>query len=368
MQNTKTKSTEEFNRKKLLFENLIKISDVNITQTDFARNIKTLYASIIDAKALLSEYETELATTLCQSGCITPLHESTKLPLLFYKREDLTCIKAYKIRGALYQMKKILNKNLNTNVKFVAASTGNHALGVLKSAEILHAPNVVICISKSVTDFKRKKLENRVSELREKGLNAQLILFGENFDETNAFAKKMVELEENCFYIDPYNNNNAVAGQGTIGIELLEQLQNKFSKTKDVDKLKELVVVVPIGGGGLISGVSCALKLGLKNFPLLKHLQLKVIGVHLDNLNSRYGDAIKVKTVGSNNCDYLNYFLSDKIKINDCDMQNGIQFVSKDIGATVEGASAGTLKPVLDNLVKPCENTAVVCLLSGGNS
>lgn len=342
----------------------------NLTNIHLARKINELYASINDARKVLLKYKTALSTNVeTDNDCITPLTESNKRPMLFYKREDLTSIKAYKIRGALYQMSKILEENPLSKLKFVAASTGNHALGVLKAAEILKVSDVTICISESVTEFKKQKLKKRIIDLKNKGINAKLVIKGENFDQTNQFAKNMTESDKYSFYIDPYNTHNAVAGQGTIGLELLSQLEKEFSNSKNsnFDKLRELTVVVPIGGGGLITGVSCALKAGIKKSQLLKNLKLRIIGVHLNDFNSIYGDAIKVKVVGSHNGEFIDNFVGKKVNVDDIDMEKGIDFIYNDIDVKVEGASAGTMKPVFEDLAIPSETNAVVCILSGGN-
>ncbi len=105
--------------------------------------------------------------------------------------------------------------------------------------------------------------------------------------------------------------------------------------------MKEITVIIPIGGGGLISGVSCALKTGIRNFPNLCKVKLNVIGVKLSDLNSKYGDAIKVETIGEHNYDYVSNFVDSQILINDFDMKNGIEFIFEDIGVYVEGASPG---------------------------
>lgn len=333
------------------------------------RKVRELYSSIVDAKNVLLNYKSVLSTTTdIENNCITPLAASKKLPMVFYKREDLTSIKAYKIRGALYQMSKIIKENPSAKLKFIAASTGNHALGVLKAAEILKVDNVTICISKDVTDFKKQKLHKKVFELNQKDINAKLIIEGDNFDQTNQLAQELAEQDEHSFYIDPYNTHNAVAGQGTIGLELLSQLNERFLSSSEFEKLKEITVIVPIGGGGLISGISCALKSGINSFPNLKKLKLRVIGIKLENLDSKYGDAIKVKVVGEHNDDYIKFLVERKITVNDIDMKKGINFINDDLGVKVEGASAGTLKPVLEKIVTPSETNAVICIISGSNT
>lgn len=340
------------------------------------RKISGLYESILDAKTVLLRYKSDIATVVAmENDCITPLAASLRLPMVFYKREDLTSIKAYKIRGAVYQMSKIIEENHSNKLRFVAASTGNHALGTLKAAEILKVPGVTICISESVTKFKKQKLEKRIKDLLSKGINAELLVIGENFDQTNKAAIDMANSSDDIYFIDPYNKHNAVAGQGTIGLEILAQLEHQFFDYEELDfdidkinRIKELTIIVPIGGGGLISGISTAVKLAIQAHPRFKHLKVKVVGVRLKDLNSKHGDAIKVKTLGDHNQDVIEYLVDKQVTVTDMDMQRGINFILDDLNARVEGASAATLKPVFDNMVIPSEEHAVICIVSGGNT
>lgn len=342
----------------------------NLIDMDFARKMNELQNSITNARKELLKFKKYLSEEVSlENDCLTPLAQSNNNPMLFYKREDLTAIKAYKIRGAFYQMSEIKKRVSIEKADFIAASTGNHALGVLKAAEILKLSNVTICISKSVTDFKKQQLKKKIANLQSKGVNAKLFIEGDNFDDTNKFAKNLVASSEYNFYIDPYNTHNAVAGQGTIGLEIISQLERKLLCSKDdkFSNLEEITVVVPIGGGGLISGIACALKSGFKNSALLEKYKVRVVGVELETLNSLYGDAIKVETTGSHNKQYIEHLVNSKVKINDADMKRGINFVYNDLGAKVEGASAGTLKPILEGTFAPCKKNAVICVLSGGN-
>lgn len=340
------------------------INDKKILSPNLAKKVNDVYNSAEEARQIFSAYRQELSLNANPyDGCITPLSQSNSHPTLFYKREDLTSIKAYKVRGAFYQMKKVITQNPEEEHHFVAASTGNHALGVLKSAEILNASKVSICVPETVSAFKREKLEKKVLELSESGVIAKLLIQGKTFDEANMFAQKLAQSDEFCHYIDPYNNHNAAAGQGTIALELLSQLNN----LSNVGNLDKLTVLVPIGGGGLISGISCVLSKGLKKYTKFKNTDLEIIGVKLADLNSQYGDAIKVAKIGSNNADYLENLVSQQLEITDIDMKKGMEYVAKDLGAKVEGASAGTLAPILNGVLKPNKKHAIVCVLSGGN-
>ncbi|MEI7474952.1 MAG: pyridoxal-phosphate dependent enzyme [bacterium] len=352
----------------------IKLGD-NVLPLSIYRKIFNLYDSILDARKVMLRYRSDLSTVVdLETNCITPLVASNKLPMVFYKREDTTSIKAYKIRGAIYQMSKIIEQNHSKNLRFVAASTGNHALGVLKSAEILKVPRVTICISSVVTPFKQKKLQKRVDDLVAQGIKAELVVEGDTFDKTNTFAKNLVETNPDTYYIDPYDTHNAVGGQGTIGLELIHQLENQFFDYEKLDydmtkikALKKLTIIIPIGGGGLISGISTAVKMAIRNSKL-KHVSVNIIGVRLKDLNSRHGDAIKVKVLGEHNQDLIKNIVDKIVTITDMDMQRGINFVLDDMKARIEGASAATLKPIFDNIVIPSEEHAIVCLISGGNA
>src|SRR5574344_737936 len=333
----------------------------------FLTKASELYSLTLKAKNLLAKYQDKLTQTKSFDNCITPLSSSTKFENLFYKREDLTVINAYKVRGALFQTSEYLISNPDKKLHFVAASTGNHALGVLKTAEILKLSKVTVCISENVTLFKKEKLRNKALELQKCGVDAQILVKGKTFDETNAYAKNLAEQDENTFFVDPYGNKLAVGGQGSIGLEILSQLNDRISKG-ELTELEEITLVVTIDGGSLISEISCAVKLGAQKLKKKKKLNFNVTGVKLNDFNSLYGDAIKVKTPGEYNNDFLNAFVDEKVVINDFDMKKGIKFVENDINKSVEGASAGTLKPVLDGSLKPDAKHAVVCVLSGSNS
>lgn len=348
----------------------------NILHLSIYRKIFNLYNTILDARKVMLRYRSDISTVVdLEANCITPLVASSKLPMVFYKREDTTSIKAYKIRGAVYQMSKIIEQNHSKNLRFVAASTGNHALGVLKAAEILKVPRVTICISSVVTPFKKNKLQKRVDDLVANGINAELVIEGDTFDKTNAFAKNLVNVNPDTYYIDPYGTHNAVAGQGTIGLELINQIENQFFDFEKLDynmtkikALKKITIIVPIGGGGLISGISTAFKMAIINNNKLKHTSVNIIGVRLKDLNSRHGDAIKVKILGEHNQDLIKNLVDKVVTITDMDMQRGINFVLDDMKTRIEGASAATLKPIFDNIIIPSQEHMIICLISGGNA
>lgn len=154
------------------------------------------------------------------------------------KLENCNKTHSFKVRGALNAM---LSLDADARARgIVTASSGNHAQGIAYAASLLGIP-ARIYMSKHAAPRKIAGVR------RYGGAMAQAVLFGESYDEAEHEARR-VEREEGLTYISPYNNPDVVAGGGTVGLEILDALPNVRR------------VIVPIGGGGLISGISIALK------------------------------------------------------------------------------------------------------------
>jgi threonine dehydratase len=351
------------------------------------RFLASTFASILDADTLLQGYAEELgrfpqlvspAQTNDSSSvdappplpaALTPLDRSRQYPTLFYKREDLTITQAYKVRGAVNAMATVMEAQ-GCN-RFLAVSTGNHALGVLKAAEILRPDSVRIIVPNNTTPAKLQKLQRKAEQLRLDGLLAQVLVRGDSFDQSREWALMQNEAE---FLISPYDDPWVVAGQGSIGMELLRQLGLMLSQTDHPPD--ELVLIAPIGGGGLLGGTATALRMGMAWHPAFttihKSIQLRCVGMRLASLSSELGDAIRVKYPGPSNQQLFALTEVEQHRMTDPDMQAGMTFVYQDINARIEGACGGTLHPVLSddplfNAFKPSPHRWVVCLLSGGN-
>ena len=150
-----------------------------------------LYTRILEASRILDRYRAQLRyqTNGCNAGQeqkpdqapLTPLHASSLMPHLMYKREDLTVTRAYKVRGALVGMAKAMENQQYR--RFIGVSTGNHALGLLKAAEILKPHSVRIVAPSNTAPWKLSKLEQAFAVLQEKGVQGELLLRGSTFDE-----------------------------------------------------------------------------------------------------------------------------------------------------------------------------------------
>lgn len=165
-------------------------------------------------------------------------------------------------------------------------------------------------------------------------------------------------------YIHPFDDPHLIAGQGTLGLEIHEDFP-------EVD-----VVVVPIGGGGLISGVAMALK-GLN--PRIKIIGVESSGAPAMKLSIERGqlvtletvdciiDGLKVKRVGEHTFDAVRHFVDEIVTLPDAEIFEALVWIMSHCKLVVEGAAAASVAAVLNGLVKAPHGSRVVCVLSGGN-
>ncbi len=321
-----------------------------------------LYASVLEADRLLDCYRPVLGMRPTNSlqAPLTDLSPSTRTQNLFYKREDQTVTRAYKVRGAVVGMAKVMESNPASG--FLAVSTGNHALGVLKAAELLRPDSVRIVVPANTAAAKMDKITAQVQNLLEQGVRASLVYAGETFDEARDWA---MTLSDGEYYLDPYSDPWVVAGQGTIGLELFRQTR---ALVADRD-IEEVMVISPIGGGGLLAGTATAFKMAAAWDQRFRNVDLRFTGLRLENQETLYGDAIRVNDVAEVNRKLLDSLNVAVMPINDNMMAEGMLGVKDDLGVTVEGPSGGTLYPALRfGACMPTRKRMVVCILSGGNA
>lgn len=190
---------------------------------------------------------------------------------ILLKREDTTEVKSFKVRGAYNMMANAQPAAISRGV--VAASAGNHAQGVALAADVLQVPATIV-MPVVTPDIK-------VAAVRRRG--AQAILHGDNFDQAKAKALEIAERDGKLF-IPPFDHPDVIAGQGTVGLELIRQ-------TSKMD-----AVFVPVGGGGLIAGIA----------TVVKRLRpdVKVIGVEPVDADAMYqslrkGERVSLESVGT---------------------------------------------------------------------
>lgn len=324
-----------------------------------------LYAKILEASRILDRYRGLLRLSgdgrEQPQAPLTPLTPSTLKSHLYYKREDQTATRAYKLRGAVVGMAKTMeSRKVN---RFLTVSTGNHALGVLKAAELLLPCSVRLVVPSNTAPVKLEKLEKAIHGLNAQGVQADLLCKGHTFDEARDWALSQQGGDE--AYLDPYGDPWVVAGQGTLGLELLGQIAGLLSQ----GDYEEITLIAPVGGGGLLTGTATALKMASAWEPAFRNINMRFLGLRLESLDARFGDAIRVASPATFNQMVMESLNVPIRTMSDSQMEAGVSFVASDLGCKVEGASGGTVWPVLsDPDYSPDRRHMVVSLLSGGNT
>ena len=267
------------------------------------------------------------------------------------KAENLQRTGSYKIRGPLNKFPQLTGEQRRHGV--ICSSAGNHAQGVALAARI-HGLKAVVVMAANATPSK-------IEATRAYG--AEVVLHGMIWDEANEKAKQLVD-ERGLTYIHPFDDLQLIAGQGTVGLEIVEDWP-------EVD-----VVVVPIGGGGLISGVSLAAKsinprvriIGVESSGA-PGMQKSVEAGHVVTLDrvDCIIDGLRVKRVGVNNVEIVKRAVDEIVTLPDSEIFDAMLWVMHHSKLVVEGAAAAPIGALLKGLVKVPSGSKVVCVVSGGN-
>jgi threonine dehydratase len=258
---------------------------------------------------------------------------------------------SYKIRGPLNKFAQLSDEEKRRGV--ICSSAGNHAQGVALAARI-HGIKAVVCMAANATPSK-------VAATR--GYGAEVVLHGSIWDEANERAKQLVA-EHGYTYIHPFDDRQLMTGQGTVGLEIARDWA-------DVE-----VAVVPIGGGGLISGIAMALKahnpkvriIGVESSdgPAMKRSIDAGHVVTLDRIDCII-DGLRVKRVGDLTYEVVRDFVDDIVTLPDAQIFDAVVWTMQYTKLVPEGAAASTVAALLHGLVKAPTGSKVVCVLSGGN-
>jgi threonine dehydratase len=258
---------------------------------------------------------------------------------------------SYKIRGPLNKFTFLSDEQKRRGV--ICSSAGNHAQGVALAAKI-HGIHAVVCMAANATPSK-------VEATRAYG--AEVVLHGSIWDEANERAKELVA-ERGYTYIHPFDDEQLIMGQGTVGLEI-------WRDWPDVD-----VVVVPIGGGGLISGISMAVKavnprarvIGVESSgaPGMKRSVDEGGLVTLDRVDCII-DGLRVKRVGEKTFEIVRQFVDEIVTLPDEQIFDAVVWTMHHAKLVPEGAAAAPVGALLHGLVNAPAGSKVVCVLSGGN-
>jgi len=284
----------------------------------------------------------------------TPLDYSTTFSRMvnsnvYLKLENLQKTGSFKVRGAFSKLIRLKDEEKKKGV--IAVSAGNHAQGVAYAASVLGIRSTIIMPETAPIS----------KYLATKSYGAQVILYGKFLHESMKKAEELIN-EYGMVLVHPYDDINIVLGQGTLGLELLKI---------DVDK-----VIVPVGGGGLISGISIAIK--------AKRPNVKIIGVQssaspslkvskdlgrLVEIDPSFSiaDGILVKSPSKLTYDIINELVDDIVLVDDEEIASAIVYLLERGKTIAEGAGAASLAALLSGKVKVSSEEKVVPVISGGN-
>lgn len=288
--------------------------------------------------------------------CRTPFSYAPNLSKMsgfevYLKKENLQHTGAFKLRGAFNKLSCLMEEGYKGGV--VAASAGNHAQGVAFSAQYFGI-NATIVMPESTPLTK-------VQGVKEFG--AAVMLYGANYDEAYAYAVKFAE-ENDYTFVHPFADDEVMAGQGTIALEMLEEVE-------DLD-----AIVVPVGGGGLISGIACASK--------TLQGKVKLIGISaegapamknsydakqpLDSLSVRtIADGIAVRDASPVTLKYILDYVDAFKSVSEDEIASAILFLLERQKVLVEGAGAVGVAALMHGKIDLPKGSKVGIVLSGGN-
>jgi len=269
---------------------------------------------------------------------------------VYLKPENLQYTGSFKLRGAYYKISQLSDEEKSHGV--IACSAGNHAQGVALGATH-NGIKSVICLPAGAPISKIEAT---------KALGAEVVLVPGVYDD--AYAKALeLQKEHNYTLVHPFDDPLVIAGQGTIGLEIIEEMP-------DVE-----AVIVPIGGGGLISGVAFTIKT-LKPDVKVYGVQAKGAPSMVDSINkgervrldsvSTIADGIAVKEPGVNTFDLCSKYVDEIVTVSDDEVAAAILTLIEQQKLVAEGAGAVSVAAAMFNEV-PIEGKKVVCLVSGGN-
>lgn len=270
----------------------------------------------------------------------------------FLKAESLQRGGSFKVRGAYNKISRLTEDEKERGV--IAASAGNHAQGVALAARLNGIKSTIVL----------PELAPLTKVIATKAQGAEVILKGASFDEAVAYSRELQEAN-GYTYVHAFDDELIVAGQGTIGLEIVHDLP------------ETTVIVVPIGGGGIISGIAIAAKALLRN--------VRVIGVQAENVSAVKGslaagepvettnhlptiaDGIAVKRPGNLTLPIIRDLVDEVVVVTEEEIARGIYHCVQNTRLVVEGAGAAGVAALLAGKVPVDQSDTVCAVLCGGN-
>jgi len=274
---------------------------------------------------------------------------------LYLKAENFQPIGSFKLRGAYNKVASLAPADRARGV--VTYSSGNHAQGVAYAARALGCKAVIV-MPRSAPKIKRDATL---------ALGAEIVDVGNGSDERMQKALELAELH-GYTVIPPYNDEKIIAGQGTIGLEILEDLA-------DVD-----LVLVPVGGGGISSGVATAIKLSNSNAKVIgvepelandaqQSLRAgSIVAITADRASSTLADGLRTQSIGPINFEHLSKYLDDVVTVGEGEIRQAMQRLMNNAHLVAEPSGAVTFAAWAFHGAQLPESRKTVVIVSGGNA
>ena len=279
-----------------------------------------------------------------------PILSKEKNAQVYLKEDNLQITGSFKLRGAFNKVAMLDDKKREAGV--VAASAGNHAQGLAFAAQYFGCEATIFMPEATPL--------TKVSGVRSYGAN--VVLTGENFDEAYASAIQFAK-EKSKEFVHPFADDEVIAGQGTIALEILENIE-------DIDE-----IVVPIGGGGLIAGVAIAAKSINPNIKITGVVASGARGMK-DSFEARMpidsssvrtiADGIAVRDVTPKLLDIILEYVDEIVEVSDNETANAILFLHEKHKLMVEGAGAVSVAAIMHDKIN-VSGKKVCAVVSGGN-
>jgi threonine dehydratase len=292
----------------------------------------------------------------------TPLFEWTGAAdqrKLFLKLENLQPIGAFKLRGAYNKIASLSGEERRRGV--ISYSSGNHAQGVAYAARALGVKAIIVMPGNAP----KNKLDATAA------LGAEIVIVGPGSEERRMRAEQLAA-EHSYAIVPPYNDEKIIAGQGTVALEILEDLPNVET------------VLVPVGGGGLISGISAAIKLSNTE---LSHPQVKVIGVEpelaadaqaslragcivsfpAEQVSQTLADGLRTQSIGAINFEHIRAYVDDIVSVTEDEIREAMRALSANAKTLAEPSGAVAAAAFLFHADELPNTKINVAVISGGN-
>jgi threonine dehydratase len=307
---------------------------------------------------MVSLHDIQQAHSLLQNVAVrTPLFEWTEAAdqrKLFLKLENLQPIGAFKLRGAYNKVASLTDEERRRGV--ISYSSGNHAQGVAYAARTLGVKAVIVMPGNAPP--------NKLDATR--ALGAEIVTVGPGSEERRLRAEELAA-EYGYVIVPPYNDEKIIAGQGTVGLEILEQLPNVET------------VLVPVGGGGLISGVAAAIK--------LTNPKVKVIGVEpefaadaraslragrvvsfpAEQVSRTLADGLRTQSIGAINFEHIGAYVDDIVSVTEEEIREAMLVLSANAQTLAEPSGAVAPAAFLFHADELPNTEFNVAVISGGN-